>query len=142
MLRAIICRHFEFEAAHKLPNYDGDCSKLHGHTYKLEVELTNTHDQSEYTGTTLALNNNGMVLDFKALDRVVKNVLKRHYDHKYLNNHIHNPTAENIGATLFREISDEIAAKSLEIPELYFVELVAVTLWETSDSRVRIEEVK
>jgi 6-pyruvoyltetrahydropterin/6-carboxytetrahydropterin synthase len=36
---ARICRSFSFDSAHQLPNHDGKCRHLHGHTYRTEVEL-------------------------------------------------------------------------------------------------------
>ena len=40
----IIGKHFEFEAAHSLPNEDiyGVCKNIHGHTYKLIIEIEGT----------------------------------------------------------------------------------------------------
>jgi len=57
-----------FESAHRLSNYDGKCKRLHGHNWKvdLEVELNK-------------LNSLGMVYDFSCL----KNNLLL-FDHKVL----------------------------------------------------------
>ena len=30
-----VLKEFEFDAAHYLPEYNGKCERLHGHTYKL-----------------------------------------------------------------------------------------------------------
>ena len=35
-----VTRHEEFEAAHRLRDYDGACTNLHGHSYKIEVTVT------------------------------------------------------------------------------------------------------
>ena len=29
----------EFEAAHRLPDYDGKCCRLHGHNWRVEVAV-------------------------------------------------------------------------------------------------------
>ena len=34
-----VTKIFRFESAHNLPNYEGDCANLHGHSYKLEVTV-------------------------------------------------------------------------------------------------------
>lgn len=34
-----ITKKIEFEAAHRLSNYQGPCKEIHGHTYKLEVSV-------------------------------------------------------------------------------------------------------
>ncbi|MEA3496518.1 MAG: 6-carboxytetrahydropterin synthase, partial [Bacteroidota bacterium] len=33
-----------FSAAHKLPNYDGNCRRLHGHTWKAEIRIDSEID--------------------------------------------------------------------------------------------------
>lgn len=35
----IVLKEFEFDAAHYLPEYNGKCERLHGHTYKLVVKV-------------------------------------------------------------------------------------------------------
>ena len=30
---------FEFSAAHRLPDYKGQCNNLHGHTWKVEIPI-------------------------------------------------------------------------------------------------------
>jgi len=32
----------DFAAAHTLRDYPGDCSRMHGHNWKLEIEVTAT----------------------------------------------------------------------------------------------------
>ena len=70
----------DFDAAHRLPDYDGKCANLHGHTWKVEVEIK-----------TKALIEDRFVLDFTVLKQIVNTL-----DHKYLNDLIEVPTAENI----------------------------------------------
>lgn len=114
----------EFAAAHVLRDYPGDCSRLHGHNWKVEVEVT----ARELDGV-------GMGVDFKTVKATAKEVLDR-LDHRHLNDvppfDSINPTAENIAAFLYREIAlmlnDERVAVS------------AVTVWETERARVRYEE--
>lgn len=82
-----IGRTYRFEAAHWLPRVaDGHkCKNMHGHTYRLDVELTGP------------LNEDGMVLDFFGLDLVMESFL-RLVDHRVLNEvpGLENPTAEII----------------------------------------------
>ena len=56
----ILIKEFEFDAAHYLPEYNGKCEKLHGHTYKLVVKIDGTPDKE------------GMVIDFVRLKEIVK----------------------------------------------------------------------
>ena len=55
-----VLKEFEFDAAHYLPEYNGKCERLHGHTYKLVVKVEGTPDKE------------GMVIDFIRLKNIVK----------------------------------------------------------------------
>ncbi len=114
----------DFAAAHLLRDYPGQCSRLHGHNWKVEVELIAT-----------ALDEVGMGLDFKAIKAAAKEVIAR-LDHHHLNEippfDKINPTAENIAAYLYREL-----AHSLNGPR---TRIGAVTLWETERACVRYSE--
>ena len=60
----MIClKEFDFDAAHFLPNYNGKCEHLHGHTYKLVVKVEGTPDHE------------GMVLDFVRFKNLVKELV-------------------------------------------------------------------
>lgn len=63
-----------FEAAHRLYNvdtYSSECrDNLHGHSYKVEV-LVGVNN----------LNAAGMVIDFKLLKKIIKDVIEDKYDH-------------------------------------------------------------
>lgn len=63
-----ICKIFQWDAAHqlKLP-YESACRNIHGHTYKVEVELEGD------------LNENGMVMDFVELKKRVNKCSFDHY---------------------------------------------------------------
>lgn len=114
-----LSRAFDFEAAHKLDNYDGACADLHGHTYFGEVTISGAP-----VGST------GMVLDFTVLKNIVKEVIAR-YDHKYLNDIMKTvPTAENIASQLFLDFD-----MALALHEVWVYEIV---LHETRDSKVTI----
>lgn len=79
-----IRREFHYDSAHRLPNVpDGHkCGRLHGHTYRLVVEV----DGSVAADT-------GWVMDFAHIDAEVDLVLAD-LDHHYLNDIIENPTVE------------------------------------------------
>lgn len=74
---------FEVSAAHRLElNYESRCSNLHGHNWKITVECRSRE-----------LDENGMVVDFSHIKRMVLDAL----DHRMLNDILpFNPTAENI----------------------------------------------
>ena len=49
-------KQFSFDAAHQLVGHFGKCANLHGHTYKVEVVLTGSINDSG--------SSEGMVVDF------------------------------------------------------------------------------
>jgi len=114
----------DFAAAHLLRDYPGECSRLHGHNWKVEVEVVAT-----------ALDEVGMGLDFKAIKRAAKEVIAT-LDHHHLNetppfDEI-NPTAENIAAHIYAELSRMLNGARTRVG--------AVTLWETERACVRYSE--
>lgn len=65
-----ITKCFAFEMAHALPQYDGKCKNLHGHSYKLKVTVKGAVDP-----------NSQMVIDFKALKDLVNQHVIDRFDH-------------------------------------------------------------
>jgi len=114
----------EFASAHTLRNYPGACSRMHGHNWKLELEVVASE-----------LDDVGMGVDFKQMKAVANEVGDR-LDHRYLNDLAPfteiNPTAENIAAYMFREIADRLNSDTIRVN--------AVTLWETDRACVRYSE--
>jgi len=114
----------DFAAAHSLRNYPGDCSRLHGHNWKVEVEV----QASELDAL-------GMAIDFKTVKQLTKRVTDE-LDHGYLNEippfDALNPTAENIAAHIYRRLGEEINEQRVQVH--------AVTVWETERACVRYTE--
>lgn len=114
----------DFAAAHSLRNYPGDCSRLHGHNWKIEAEVVATK-----------LDRLGIGIDFKTIKKET-NALAERLDHRYLNeippfDEI-NPTAENIAAYLYQELSQKLDNETLRVG--------AITVWETERACVRYSE--
>ena len=114
----------DFAAAHALRGYAGECSQLHGHNWKVEEEVVAT-----------TLDEVGMGIDFKAIKTAAKEALAR-LDHRHLNEvkpfDAVNPTAENIAAYLYRQLSGSLNGERTRVG--------AVTLWETERACVRYSE--
>lgn len=104
----IIGKKFKFESAHSLPEYDGKCANLHGHTYILEVEVWGQKDLS------------GMVIDLNKLTELVKPVIDI-YDHQLLNTLMDNPTVENlvsrIKELLELQLNNGVRLQSIKLQE-------------------------
>ncbi len=62
-----------FSSGHYLRNYRGKCENPHGHNYKVRVTLAGA-----------ALDETGLLLDFKLLKHVLRPVIDR-IDHQMLN---------------------------------------------------------
>ncbi len=114
----------DFASAHTLRDYPGDCSRMHGHNWKLEVEVTAT-----------ALNEHGMGMDFKTIKTETR-ALAKTLDHRYLNDippfDTVNPTAENIAQYFYQSLSKTLNIETAKIS--------GVTLWETDRACVRYSE--
>lgn len=110
-----VTKVFEFEASHYLPEYEGPCQNLHGHSYKLEVEVSGPPlEKGSYPS---------MVCDFKDLKTVVTQRILRVFDHNHLNKFFDLPTAENMVEWIVKELRS-----------IFDNCLVRVRLWETSSS--------
>lgn len=75
MAKIRITKAYKFDMAHALPGHDGLCKNIHGHSYELLVTLigepVNDPDSPK----------NGMVIDFKDLKRIIKQLIVDELDH-------------------------------------------------------------
>ncbi len=114
----------DFASAHSLRNYPGDCSRLHGHNWGVEVMVYSNK-----------LNEKGIAIDFREIKKQTKVVAKR-LDHQYLNEikpfNVLNPTAENIAKYFFDEVGSLINNQDVGVKE--------VTIWETPRASVTYSE--
>jgi 6-pyruvoyltetrahydropterin/6-carboxytetrahydropterin synthase len=137
----------KFDAAHRLSNYDGKCSRLHGHTYRVVVTVGSEK-----------LNNWGAVMDFGDLKEIFKTHIDAKFDHKTIlfdededNQRISramgkdwvcwmscNPTAENMA----REIYKDIKAVFNSNAKFKGVKLESVTVYETPTNEATYWELK
>lgn len=114
----------DFAAAHSLRNYPGVCSRLHGHNWKIEVEVTAT-----------TLDEAGMGIDFKVIRSATRQVSEL-LDHRYLNEVEPfldvSPTAENIAAFFYQRLGALLNNERVRIS--------TITIWETERACVRYSE--
>jgi 6-pyruvoyltetrahydropterin/6-carboxytetrahydropterin synthase len=109
----LVTKEFIFDAAHFLPFYEGKCENLHGHTYKMHVTVKKEKDEKT-----------GMAFDFVLLKDAVKKEVVDLFDHQLINDHIENPSAENI------------AQFSWEKLQKHNIPLYEIKVWETPTSFV------
>ena len=114
----------DFASAHSLRGYPGDCAKLHGHNWKIEVEVIGSK-----------LDEVGMVIDFKKIKKQAKLVIAE-LDHTFLNDHPYfketNPTAENIAQYIYQQIQAKIEDERVKMHRL--------TVWENDRNCVIYSE--
>lgn len=91
-----IFREFTFEAAHRLPGVPADhkCSRLHGHSFRLEIHVAGDVDPTS-----------GMVMDFADIKAVAAPICDQ-LDHRYLNeiDGLENPTSENVARWVWQRL--------------------------------------
>jgi 6-pyruvoyltetrahydropterin/6-carboxytetrahydropterin synthase len=92
MERIEVTRRVRWEAAHYLPFFDGDCSKMHGHSWSAEITLTGDLER--------AGSEHGMVMDMGKVAKHFKVVLEAQMDHACLNDilpaRFQPPSTENV----------------------------------------------
>ena len=107
-----------FAAAHRLREYDGNCERLHGHNWQVEVTVESP-----------TLDERGIALDFRILKTSLHDLLSR-FDHRYLNEvppfDGMNPSSENLARHLYEEIGKSVPAPA---------RVSRVTVWESDDAR-------
>lgn len=107
-----ISKEFTMDCAHYLPNHGGKCSNMHGHTYKVLVEIEGSAGKLE----------DGMIVDFGK----IKELTHDRYDHQCLNDFpefVDNPpTAENMAKVMANRILEKYETRIYN---------VTVTVWET-----------
>ncbi|MFA6036905.1 MAG: 6-carboxytetrahydropterin synthase QueD [Legionellales bacterium] len=113
-----------FSAAHVIPGHPGICARLHGHNFRMEVEVKGTQ-----------LNEIGILIDFQDLKSATQNLIDK-IDHRYLNEippfDKISPTAENIAQWAYFELKKQLNED--------VAHLSAVSVWESENSGVRFTE--
>ncbi|HQB40859.1 MAG TPA: 6-carboxytetrahydropterin synthase QueD [Candidatus Cloacimonadota bacterium] len=109
-----------FSAAHKLNNYPGLCKNLHGHNWKVRIQINCTK-----------VDNLGMAIDFGIAKKHLSELMAM-FDHQYLNDldcfKDINPTSENIARVIFNELKKSFYSDEAKISE--------VEVWESDHSSI------
>lgn len=130
-------KHIITETAHRLMDYKGKCARIHGHSYKWEVEVA------------APVQPNGITMDFATLKDVMRAEIEVPFDHVLVLRRddpaadvlgfsdgvvrvAYNPTAENMARDIAARI--DRALQSI-MPN---ATLISLTCWETESSFARI----
>lgn len=104
-----------FSSAHQLRGYKGECEKLHGHNWKVQVYVLAER-----------LNEIELAMDFHELKGLTEEVVAQ-LDHGFLNDIFpfteKNPSSENIAKWIYDSLKKKLGDGD--------VNLSAVTIWES-----------
>jgi len=67
----IISKTFTFNAGHRLKDYDGCCSNVHGHNFRCTICVQGDPED------------NGMVIDFVSFNQIKKRI-DQYFDHSFM----------------------------------------------------------
>ena len=128
-----VTKTVKFDAAHVLTNHQGLCKNLHGHTYRVDVSVS----QADGAG-------GDMVIDFKDLKRIASEVVCERFDHAFIYNTDSSGERE-IAAVVekngmrvvpipFRSTAENLAKLFFDELKVRIPGLFSVKVWETADS--------
>lgn len=130
-----ITKEFQFDSCHMLDSHQGKCHNLHGHTYRLQIEISGSLIQHG--------SSTGMVMDFADLKAIVQEHIIQKWDHAFLY-HRHN-VYENRLAQLLVDMQRKVVAFEQPTTAENLSQAIAnglspylpiskITLWETPTS--------
>ena len=128
-----VCKTVRFDAAHVLTNHQGLCKNLHGHTYRVDVSVTQPEGDDR-----------DMVIDFKDLKAIANEVVCDRFDHAFIYN------TESAGEKEIAAVVEKNGMRTVAIPfrstaenlaKMFYGDLkaripglAAVKVWETAES--------
>ena len=103
---------FTFEASHQLPNHDGKCARLHGHSWRGTVRVL--AGSLHKTGPK-----QGMAIDYADISKPIKELVEVSLDHFHLNEStgLTNPTSEELARWIYNILQSEIPGLSAVVIE-------------------------
>ena len=128
-----VTKTVKFDAAHVLTNHQGLCKNLHGHTYRVDVSVSQPDDEGR-----------DMVIDFKDLKGLATEIICDRFDHAFIYN------TASAGEKEIAAVVEKNGMRTVPIPfrstaenlaKLFYNELKprlpglsAVKVWETADN--------
>ena len=96
-----------FSAAHSLRDYDGPCSRVHGHNWGVEVVVSGRELQAD-----------GMLVDFGDIKKATNEVIGL-LDHRKLDEvgpfDTLNPTSENLARWIYEQVGKRVNSATLKV---------------------------
>ena len=128
-----VTKTIKFDAAHVLTNHQGLCKNLHGHTYRVDISVSqDENDRSD------------MVIDFKDLKGIAGEVIVERFDHAFIYNtestgereiaEVVEKNGMRTVAIAFRSTAENLARMFFHELKVRIPGLSAVKVWETAES--------
>ncbi len=134
-----VTKSVKFDAAHVLTNHQGLCKNLHGHTYRVEVSVTQAPGD-----------NADMVIDFKDLKKKCGEVILERYAHAFMYNSESQAESEIAAVVMkhgmravampYRSTAENLARHFFGVLREHVAGLSRVRVWETPDSSAEYSE--
>jgi 6-pyruvoyltetrahydropterin/6-carboxytetrahydropterin synthase len=128
-----VTKTVKFDAAHVLTNHQGLCKNLHGHTYRVDISVSQREGEDS-----------DMVIDFKDLKSIAEAVICDRFDHAFIYNTT-SPGECEIAAVVeknsmrtvaipFRSTAENLAKYFFELLIVRIPNIASVKVWETAMS--------
>ena len=132
-MKITVTKTVKFDAAHVLTNHQGLCKNLHGHTYRVDVSVTQPEGDDR-----------DMVIDFRDLKKIATEAICDRFDHAFVYN-TQSDGEREIAAVVekhgMRTVAIPFRSTAENLARLFYGELKAgipglsaVKVWETADS--------
>ena len=128
-----VTKTVKFDAAHVLTNHQGLCKNLHGHTYRVDISVTQAEGYAS-----------DMVIDFKDLKRIATEIICDRFDHAFIYN------TQSVGEKEIAAVVEKHGMRTVALPfrstaenmaKMFYEQLrdripgvSSVKVWETADS--------
>jgi 6-pyruvoyltetrahydropterin/6-carboxytetrahydropterin synthase len=133
-----IAKEFRWEMGHRLPNHDGACRNVHGHSYKMQVEVEGSVNPDS-----------GMIMDFGEISAIVKPLVAE-LDHAFLCQDTDTEVLDLLERMDMKRVLIDVPSTVENICKLFIdrlrplfediqqVETFTVRIWETASSEAEM----
>lgn len=128
----ILQSEFSFDSAHRLEGHDGNCRKLHGHRWRVVIQVESDRLKTEGS-------ERDMVLDFSELKKDLTS-LEKEFDHKLIEEGEFVKIEHEVVTVPFRPTAERMAQYFYHrLKELGYT-MTQVTIYETPNNAITYKE--
>lgn len=141
-----VAKRFRWEAAHRLPWHEGACRYVHGHSYRMSVELEGEPTEDTPGGPS-------MLIDFKHVKRLVQPLVDA-MDHATivaeddaelqaamdrLGSKTYELSVDSTAENLATHVARHLGTEGRDVLTRHGVTTIRVTVWETETCYAEVE---